>query len=83
MTRTGCLVKETETHVLVLLLFFLLLLLLLGRSSIASSCGDRGGTGSGSSANSGSNVGDESLQIASVEGLGEQSCKAIINCVEN
>merc|ERR1712012_1216991 len=59
------LVEEAESHVIVLLLrlFHLFLLLLLGRSS----------TTSGAGANAGSDGGDEVLDVARGQSLGEEA----------
>merc|ERR1719320_350814 len=55
------LVEQAETHVIVLLLGLLLLLLLLG------------GLSSGSSANTGPNVGDQGLEVGRLQSLGEEA----------
>lgn len=64
-------VEETESHVVVA---GLLLLLLLGRG-LASGCGGfrGGGRGCGSGADAGRDVGDELLDVAALQGLGEEA----------
>merc|ERR1719447_894322 len=69
------LVEQAEAHVIVLLLGLFLLLLLGGLSSggRCSTTGSRGSTSSGSSANSGPNVGDQGLEVSRLQSLGEET----------
>merc|ERR1719340_346828 len=69
------LIEEPESHVVILLLFALLLLglflLLLRWSSTAS--GGSSASGSGSGAGTGPDTGDEALDVARLESLGEET----------
>ena len=67
------LVKETESHVVVLLLGLFLLLLLLGLGGGGVASGGGGTSGSGGGTNSGSNVGDELLDVGGLKSLGEEA----------
>merc|ERR1712045_219507 len=68
------LVEETESHVVIgFLLWLFLLLLLLFLSSGGSTTGSWGSSGGGSSACAGTNVGDELLDVAAGQSLGEQT----------
>merc|ERR1719187_777273 len=66
------LVKQAESHVIILLLG-LLLLFLGGRSVGRSSSAGGGSASSGSGTDSGANGGDELLQVGRLQGLGEES----------
>ena len=64
------LVKEAESHVIVLLLgLFLLLFLLGGRSVSRSSSASRGGTSGGGGTDSRADGGDELLQVGGLKSL--------------
>lgn len=69
------LVEQTEAHVVVRLvgLLLLLLLLLLGLGGWSSGGGSRGSTTGGSGTNSGSDVGDQVLDVDALQGLGEET----------
>merc|ERR1719150_198615 len=75
-TRMVNLVEQSKAHVIVLFLGLFLLLLLLGglssrsRGSTASS---KGATSGGSSTDSRAHVGDQSLKVGRLEGLGEEA----------
>merc|ERR1719150_2760907 len=66
-TRMVNLVEQSEAHVIVLFLGLFLLLLLLGGLS------SRSATSGGSGADSRAHVGDQSLQVGGLEGLGEEA----------
>jgi len=72
--RSKNLIEESESHIVIFL--FLWLLLLLSRSSFSrssSASSGSGSSGSGSRANSSPHSGDQGLQVAGLEGLGEES----------
>lgn len=67
------LVEETESHVVILLLGLFLLGLLLCLSGGSGVTGSGCGGSSGARADSGTDVGDQLLNVAALEGLGEQA----------
>jgi hypothetical protein len=72
------LVKESESHVVVLLLLWLLLLLLLLALLLVFS-GGGGLGGCGGSRCGSANVGDQLLDVAALEGLGEEAGPVRLN----
>lgn len=70
-----CLVEKSEAHVIVrdIRLLLLLLLFLLGLSSGRVRCSGGSSTTSWGSANTGSNVGDQVLNVDTLQGLGEKA----------
>ena len=81
MTETWKLIEKSESHVVIL--FLLRFLLLLGRSSSCSSSRSVSSSGSGSSGPSractGSNSGDQSLKVARLKDLVEESKPVWLN----
>merc|ERR1740123_2043014 len=76
------LVEQAEAHVIVFLLGLLLLLLLGGLGSGRSRCSTTGSWGSatsGSSADAGSNVGDQGLEVGGLQSLGEEAGPVRLN----
>merc|ERR1719187_276329 len=73
--KESFLVEEAESHVVVLLLglFLLLLFLLLGGRSGGAAAGSGGGGSGTARAHAGADGGDEGLDVAAGQGLGEKA----------
>ena len=73
LVASARLVEESESHVVVLLLGLLLLLLFLGGVAAGRGVTAGGGSGRGGGPNAGADVGDQLLDVAALQGLGEEA----------